>query len=48
MVFIRTAFVLLGELAVVTLAALAGGTILGYGAFFLFAEAFSMDLDISA
>ena len=40
----ETAFVLLGELAVVTLAALAGGTLLGYGAFFLFAEAFSMDL----
>ena len=36
--------VLLGELAVVTLAALAGGTLLGYGAFFLFAEAFSMEL----
>ena len=40
----ETAFVLLGELAVVTLVALAGGTLLGYGAFFLFAEAFSMDL----
>lgn len=40
----ETAFVLLGELAIVTLAALAGGAILGYGAFFLFAEAFSMEL----